>query len=396
MAGRRKKGGSTNSNLSRTEFEKMQVVFDLSSFQLSRTDKKWFQGNRIMRNLSELSSDVDSIDRETLHATLAHYESQRSYFSYLNISNSIILPANLKKVKKERDSLNLTVMVEGGGIVQSSSTAAISVVPGKDIKIDSTRIQQASVSPATDSSEMKVSNKKITKRKRRAGNLDSMNESGSVLQTRKMRRENRIKKELEAKPKANLKASSTKRIQPKANAKRPVRQIDLDSKLDSIFLVKADRSIIDNAASRARSVKNQLMSTQANLNDYKTDRTVFLIQWHKILASSLACIAMFLIGAPLGAIIKKGGLGVPFLVSILFFIIYYLVTMTGEKWAKQSIIPVPIGVWTADLALFVVGLIFLRQARLDVRLFEADFYSVLYDKAKKWLILKKILKAPLV
>ena len=94
---------------------------------------------------------------------------------------------------------------------------------------------------------------------------------------------------------------------------------------------------------------------------------------------------MFLIGAPLGAIIKKGGLGVPFLVSILFFIIYYLLTMIGEKWAKQGLIPVPVGVWAADVILFVIGLLFLRQARLDARFFEADFYLVQLDKAKQWL-----------
>ena len=98
----------------------------------------------------------------------------------------------------------------------------------------------------------------------------------------------------------------------------------------------------------------------------------------------MACIAMFLIGAPLGAIIKKGGLGVPFLVSILFFIIYYLLTMTGEKWAKQGIIGVEIGVWAADLILLVIGMFFLRQARLDARLFEADFYQVVMEKVSRW------------
>ena len=66
------------------------------------------------------------------------------------------------------------------------------------------------------------------------------------------------------------------------------------------------------------------------------------------MASSFACIAMFLIGAPLGAIIKKGGLGVPFLVSIFFFIIYYVFTMQGEKLAKQATIGVATGVWMAD------------------------------------------------
>jgi lipopolysaccharide export system permease protein len=98
----------------------------------------------------------------------------------------------------------------------------------------------------------------------------------------------------------------------------------------------------------------------------------------------MACLAMFLIGAPLGSIIKRGGLGVPFLVSILFFIIYYITTMQGEKLAKQAKISVVTGVWMADFLLLIVGLFFLRQARIDARLFEADFYRVVLDKVKRW------------
>jgi lipopolysaccharide export system permease protein len=98
---------------------------------------------------------------------------------------------------------------------------------------------------------------------------------------------------------------------------------------------------------------------------------------------------MFLIGAPLGAIIKKGGLGVPFLVSIFFFIIYYVITMQGEKLAKQETVSVAIGVWAADGILLTIGLIFLRQARIDARLFEADFYSVVMDKVKRWMAEKR-------
>jgi lipopolysaccharide export system permease protein len=98
---------------------------------------------------------------------------------------------------------------------------------------------------------------------------------------------------------------------------------------------------------------------------------------------------MFLIGAPLGAIIKRGGLGVPFLVSILFFIVYYVLTMQGEKLAKQGNLGIVAGVWMADILLFVTGLFFLRQARVDARLFEADFYSVIVDKIKRWFTRKR-------
>ena len=96
----------------------------------------------------------------------------------------------------------------------------------------------------------------------------------------------------------------------------------------------------------------------------------------------MACIAMFLIGAPLGAIIKRGGLGVPFLVSILFFIIYYVLNMQGEKLAKNGVLSPMSGVWMADGILLVIGFIFLRQAKEDARLFDTDFYAVAWDKWK--------------
>jgi lipopolysaccharide export system permease protein len=131
------------------------------------------------------------------------------------------------------------------------------------------------------------------------------------------------------------------------------------------------------------------MNTNETIDNLGKELAVFEIQWHKILANSFACIAMFLIGAPLGAIIKKGGLGVPFLVSIFFFIVYYVITMQGEKLAKQETVSIAVGVWAADVILLIVGLLFLRQARVDARLFDADFYSVVLDKVKQWIAQRK-------
>jgi lipopolysaccharide export system permease protein len=91
---------------------------------------------------------------------------------------------------------------------------------------------------------------------------------------------------------------------------------------------------------------------------------------------------MFLIGAPLGAIIKKGGLGVPVLVSITFFIIFYVVSLLGEKWAREGMVTIPSGVWAANFILFFCGLFFLRQAKNDSRLFEADVYKVALSRLK--------------
>jgi lipopolysaccharide export system permease protein len=336
----KKRSGSRNT-FSRSQFAKTQVVFDLSSFQLERTDPRLFQGNRLMRNVSELETDMDSVDNEVLEARLNHYEFRRSLFSMYGTVDTISLPEDLRQykvIRKQRD-------IQPGPDPGSVNLKPIPVdTSEKKIKIDSTRTRKT----------LPERPKKIDKEK--------------VNKKSKAPRPDKVKKEIKNEVKKIL-----------------LTREELQQKIDTIFNKESDQEMFENAANKARSAKSRITSTSSEIKSYATDRRVFQIQWHKILASSLACIAMFLIGAPLGAIIKKGGLGVPFLVSILFFIVYYLLTMTGEKWAKQGIIPVPVGVWAADVILFVIGLLFLRQARLDARFFEADFYLVQLDKAKKWL-----------
>ena len=134
----------------------------------------------------------------------------------------------------------------------------------------------------------------------------------------------------------------------------------------------------------ARQVKNLVSTSNAEVKRYQAELIIFRIQWHKIIASAFACIAMFLIGAPLGAIIKKGGLGVPFLVSVLFFIIFYVLTIQGEKFAKRGDIGVVTGVWMPDAVFLIIGLIFLRQARRDARLFDIDFYHIMVDRFRNF------------
>src|SRR5690349_2059166 len=92
-------------SLSRSKFAKTQVVFDLSSFNLERTDKKWFQGNRIMRNVNELNGDIDSINREVLSQKLNYYQYRPTYFTYYSKKEAFVLPPELEKHKLYRDSI---------------------------------------------------------------------------------------------------------------------------------------------------------------------------------------------------------------------------------------------------------------------------------------------------
>jgi lipopolysaccharide export system permease protein len=152
--------------------------------------------------------------------------------------------------------------------------------------------------------------------------------------------------------------------------------------LDSMFY---ERGYLSNALTlalnNARNLKNSFDVKKSQVDGQLREFRRYEIAWYQKYSQAIACFVMFLIGAPLGAIIKKGGLGLPVLISILFFILFYMLTITGEKWAKEGVVGSLFGTIFSNLCLLPFGLFFLRQARKDARLFESDFY----DGLLKWL-----------
>lgn len=351
------KRNQQNETLSRGKFEKSQVVYDLASFNtLERTDKKWFQGNRIMRNLSELEKDLDSIRNDVIRQRLEMYQSKVSYFNYYSKKDSLVMPPEVYKYKLRRDSLaQLKYLSEQEKLRREAELKE----SGKNIE-----------KPVDVTTQVITGEKKFEKR-------DARLKAGSFRG---------IQKSI---PDREIEPVSEKTEADKDTLDAVARQLLVDKKIDSLAESALRTDYVQNAANQVRQVRNQITNNNLGFEGYKSDYRIFLIQWHKIIASSLMCIVMFLIGAPLGAIIKRGGLGVPFLVSILFFIVYYVLTIQGEKFAKQGTIGVITGVWMPDVVLFIVGIIFLRQARVDARLFDADSYLVAFDRFRRWLNTRK-------
>ncbi len=280
--------GASPESMRKTRFGKTEIVFDLASFGLARTDKRWFQGNRIMRSVFQLDDDMDSLSFEIKQNDLSRYRMQFNLFSYHKKGDTLQVPTELAAFKRDRDSI--------------------------------AKINDPYASPFA---------------------LDFIPVPSAVI-------------------------------------KQPTREVS-----DSLFNARYTADEIAYALNVTRTLKAQLLNMNTTRNNYELERKVFQIQWHKILSNSIACIVMFLIGAPLGSIIKKGGLGVPVIFSIFFFILFYLFISTGEKWALQDRVSVPAGIWAADVILALIGLFFLRQARLDARLFESDYYNVVIEKIRR-------------
>ena len=137
------------------------------------------------------------------------------------------------------------------------------------------------------------------------------------------------------------------------------------------------------ALTQAQSVLSYATSNVSYLNEKQKAVYKYELESHHKFTQALSCFVLFLIGAPLGAIIKKGGLGLPVLVSIVFFVLLYVLTINGDKLAKDGVLWVPLGAWLPNGLLFPVGLYFMRQARHDSRLFDKDVYVIAWDRLKK-------------
>ncbi|MBL3658230.1 LptF/LptG family permease [Fulvivirga sediminis] len=353
---------SSKETFSKAKFSRSEFVLDLSSFVLDRTDQSLFKGNRIMRNLSELSDGVDSLNKGMLEKKLQIYAEAPYAFYYHMRDNPVAMPSYLEKFKSESDSIKAEqqrlAMIEANKrdsinkINSKEEEAALSRKAQDDKKRDEPKEKKAVVAPKEKVHKMKPATSV-------AKNVD--------------------KKKLPTKVKV-IEQDSVE--QDSVITREAVVQQLMAEKLDRDN--KDANSIIESSLNMVRQTKNKIQASNSRIERYNYEKNVYDIQWHKILANSAACIIMFLIGAPLGSIIKRGGLGIPVLISIVFFIVFYVMSMTGEKWAKQDMVEPSYGIWAANFILLPIGLFFLRQARNDARLFDADFYNVAIDKVKIW------------
>ncbi|WP_304234846.1 LptF/LptG family permease [Jiulongibacter sediminis] len=132
--------------------------------------------------------------------------------------------------------------------------------------------------------------------------------------------------------------------------------------------------------STAHSFASQLQNNHAILGSKR--RTMYsadIERWHKY-TYAVACLAMFIIGASLGSIIKKGGFGMPVLIAISFFILYYVMMQLADKNAKEGFIPVVVAVWIPDLILSIIGAIFISKATKDASIFDTEVYAKIWEK----------------
>lgn len=179
-----------------------------------------------------------------------------------------------------------------------------------------------------------------------------------------------------------------KRVKPFENVRGTAQAIDLDSALNSMSETQL-RQIFASAHQMVASVKaDYQFKSEAMSDDMKSIRR-HEIELLKKFTLSVACLIFFFIGAPLGAIIRKGGIGTPLVISVLLFLVYYIIDNTGYKMARDGRWPVWLGMWVSTFILAPLGIYVTYKAMNDSAVFDKDAWMI---KIRRWLGRKGIRK----
>jgi lipopolysaccharide export system permease protein len=156
--------------------------------------------------------------------------------------------------------------------------------------------------------------------------------------------------------------------------------IDSVPKLDT----RTKDRIYESALRSARSSRNMFTFDEGSSKEALNQLYRSKNEWHRKLTLPVSILIFFLIGAPIGAIIRKGGLGMPLVISVAFFIVYYVISISGEKLSKEGTWSSLLGMWISAIILTPLALYLSKKANNDSPLLDMDWYAgrikLIYDK----------------
>jgi lipopolysaccharide export system permease protein len=225
---------------------------------------------------------------------------------------------------------------------------------------------------------MRRSNEEIFKDNYKMQSLGQLTENIDTLKRSLIERKDNFHQNL----KRNFQASKVDSVKLSTNPQKYSNVLSLFESTQHPRIVEAALNMARSTRSYAHSAKDDVTAREGRVNRY-------WIEVHRKFTLSIACLILFFIGAPLGAIIRKGGLGLPTVFSIVFFLIYYLLSITGEKFAKEGLWTVFEGMWLSSFVLLPVGLFLTYNATTDSKMFEWESYIRPFKRAFEILVPKK-------
>jgi len=328
----------------RTSFDQWTKAFDLGEFQLSRTDEDLFKSNRSMLTIDQLYEAVDSLDhrireRETIFSNLVS-----NYFHFMELDSTFLEPS-------EQDT------------IPEDSPAFTRQAEGDTLSPDSARVNQRppARSPA----------------RRHAIEMEEEPPMAVTAADTMARRQSAREEERPA---------TRPTVLPVKKRDKYAAALDTAQTFARIFddmPVYERKRLYSKAKTFARSIQQQSTSAIRFLGDMRESHVKHVYDLHMKYSMAVVCFIFVFIGAPMGAIVRKGGFGYPILISIIFFMLFVILTIFCRKIAESFILPATVAAWVPNAILLPVGLTLTRKAMNDLKLLNVDRYTAFFRKLFK-------------
>ncbi len=356
----------------RTSFENWTKVFDLGEFELKRTNEDLFKHNRSMLGVEELKSQVDTLSLRILKTKVDLSNSLTSYLRFLPRDSTYLrlmpkpvrpkVPEGVTPADPGLDSL----------ATERTDSIAFALDSIKQARRDSLRnIQAAKGSGAVKGTAV----------------VKSLDQQESTKKRKLLEKTKTGKGRTPPKTYSKKTTASAIKVNryevPEQIIEKPLSEYD---SFIELFATKHHSKFKSKSLSAAKTIRSQAEQTLRRLDHLKEDKVKHIYDLHTKYSMAVACFIFMFIGAPMGAIVRKGGFGTPILVSIIFFMIFIVLTIFCRKIAESFVVPAEAAAWIPCLVLFPIGAFLTNKAMKDSKLLNADrytrFFSRLFSKKK--------------
>ena len=352
-----RRNGKKDHAFIRLSFEEWHKVYDLSEFELNRTNEELFKSHQSMLSVAQLAASIDSLDVK-MKDRLSNLDLQ-FVRHFTQFKPKLKATDSKNKNKNDADSIIVTVDLNGHRDTMLKMTDSIKL----NRRINTTQsITSIKTIKKTKKTKAKISQKTL----------------GEM----------------------NIKTDSIRQKLAKAKSEKTIRRKDLRNVMPQISLDRLDtlasfiqtipkyerRKLFSRALSQVRSISSQANSTLRFLDKEKESRVERVYEMHSKFSMAVVCFIFLFIGAPMGAIVRKGGFGYPILVAIIFFMLYIVLTIICKKLALNYTLSAEVAAWMPCIILFPIGLLLTYKAMHDSKLINIDrltnFFSKLLVGAK--------------
>ncbi|MEL6969327.1 MAG: LptF/LptG family permease [Bacteroidota bacterium] len=363
---------SAGSPFIRTSFKSWNKVFDLSEFNLDVTNPELFSQNRSMMSISQLANQIDTIQTRIDQRRLNLAKQVGAFFSVIPVDSlypdGVIdrLAASEEEAKKlntQRDSTQNAQETLRDSIRQDS------IQQSRDsIKQELTLKEKQIQAQAPVHSQAQLPTPKAVY----SDSLDAvMKRSRRVASTQRQRN-------LATEARRQAQRDSTK-TQPLVPIERYADTMQSITEWLKVLTPAERRRFVSKAKASARAIVNQAGQAEISLNRTMEDKVKHIYEMHTKYSMAVVCIIFVFVGAPLGAIVRKGGFGYPLLVSVVAFIVFIVLTIFCRKIAETFLVPAALAAWLPCIVLFPIGLWLTVKAMADSKLFDMDGLKRILD-----------------